>query len=223
VVADLLQRVRVSGQPSLVGHTDDVASSVPGSDHPSARDGSSEGVATLSARSAPSDMEAETASRRRQVPISAQIELDVWRRAQRSGLFLTVFSGYLAIGAVAVTFVPAVGQLLERWMGIALWAMAVAGAIFSSFALGNRKAAPILDASTAPVQSRPPPEPWETLPEIVALRAGGKRYRLIGDLFVASPNFELATIFLWLTGIILTVSPYTSPFADLFHRFGVSK
>lgn len=54
------------------------------------------------------------------------------------------------------------------------------------------------------------PEQWESLPQIVSLRAG-KRFRLMGNVYVASPSFEIATLVYGLTAIVLSLSPNTNP------------
>jgi hypothetical protein len=43
------------------------------------------------------------------------------------------------------------------------------------------------------------------------LRAGGKRYRLLGDVLIASPFFELVVIVFLVTLVVTTFSPETSP------------
>jgi hypothetical protein len=73
----------------------------------------------------------------------------------------------------------------------------------------------------APPEPWGPPEPWESLSDIVALRAGGKWYHLIGGLTVASPYLEVSTIIFAVTTIAASFSPLTSPFYFLFLRRGV--
>jgi hypothetical protein len=154
---------------------------------------------------------------RRQIPASVLIELGVWQRARLNGAILLVISAALCGILLPVAFgVISYGNFpTDPLYGITAIAAGylLYAARFEAMERKRKAAEPEHSVSAL----APPESPrWETLPEILELRGGGKRYRLLGDIAVASPYFEIVLILFVFTLVVATFSRNTSPWMDLF-------
>jgi hypothetical protein len=167
-----------------------------------------------SMRKSSSPTQGEQDSPLRDLPISVRIELIVWEQAKTVGRGLLMFS----LGLCSITLIQALFRAmgmgtfsLHRWIALVVFTLGAVGAVFCLQALlreSFKRPSPAF-FDTSPSKS-PSHEPWQTLPEIISLRAGGKRYPLIGDLSAASPFLEITTIVLLVTAAIAAVSSYVS-------------
>ena len=146
----------------------------------------------------PTPEEEETV--RRRIPIHERVALARASRAKRTGLIILCLSLWL-------TGVLAAGRYLTFWgyfpsdLLIAVYAVTLFGLIF--FATVAARSSGMSMAGAAPGAAI---ADWERLPEILALRSQRPPYRLLGDLAMASPYFEITLAILLIGGVVGTVS-----------------
>ena len=134
---------------------------------------------------------------RRQIPTRVRIDLTVARRARMMGLIM------LAIG-LSLTATLLAGRVLYSSSYSDLLVGAYALTVISAGYLGwiaweYSRMKPYYGSSESEGD-------WEKLPEIIALRAQRYPYRLLGNVSVASPYFEITLIVLVVGVIVGTVS-----------------
>ncbi len=155
-----------------------------------------------------------------QVPASVQIELRVWRQAKRNGMIMLFLSTVLC--GVMLPFVFGLPLFVNFPTDPLYWTILIATLYLiytERFEALERRRKAEEKENAPPAMAPPEPQRWETLPEILELRGGGKRYRLLGDIAVASPYFELVLVLFLFTFVAATMSKSTSPWMDLYSFF----
>ena len=146
----------------------------------------------------PTPEEEETV--RRRIPIHERVALARASRARRTGLAILCLSLWL-------TGVLAAGRYLTFWDFIpsdllfVVYAVTLFGLIFLATVAARSSRMSMAGADPAAEIAD-----WERLPEIVALRSQRTPYRLLGDLAMASPYFEITLAVLFIGVVVGTVS-----------------
>jgi cellulose biosynthesis protein BcsQ len=156
---------------------------------------------------------------RRQIPASVRIELGVWRRAKTNGLILLLIS--VVICGALLTAAFGVFMFGRAPMEPLYWIIVIAAGYLLYAAWSEAQERNLLKSTMGPswYADSHPSQQWETLPEILELRAGGKRYNLVGDVSVASPYFEIVVILFLVTLVVATISRNTTPVFDILDFF----
>lgn len=156
---------------------------------------------------------------RRQIPASVRIELGVWRRAKINGTILLAISVVICGALLPAAF----GFFIfgKTPMDPLYWIIMIAGGYLLYTASSEARERKLLKSTASPSQEvdSDTSQEWETLPEILELRAGGKRYNLIGDVSVASPYFEIVVVLFSVTLMVATISRYTTPVLEILDFF----
>ena len=165
----------------------------------------------------------EEAQLRRTLPPSVRIELNVWRGAKVAGSVFLAVSVLVCTATVALA-VEAV--YVGSWIVNALYFVVLVAALYSAATLylENQKArrlerqlAEVTPSAPSAIDSSAQDErPWEILPEVVALRAGGKRFYLFGAINAASPYFEIGTVLYIAAALLTSFSPLANPLWRIF-------
>jgi hypothetical protein len=148
-----------------------------------------------------------------------RIELGVWRRAKKNGLILLLVSVVICGALLLAAF----GVLIfdRAPMEPLYWIIVIAGGYLLYTAWSEARERNLIKSKKGPSSDADSDssEQWETLPEILELRAGGKRYNLVGDVSVASPYFEIVVILFLVTLVVATISRHTTPIFDILDFF----
>jgi hypothetical protein len=150
---------------------------------------------------------------RRQIPPSVLIELSVWRQAKVNGLVLLVIGLATCLPVLAIAFGFLSWEISRVWTAPLYLVIVLATPYLLYTAWHEARIRGVKmrlsDIDDGPLQK------WETLPEIVSLRAGGKRYRLLGEVLIASPFFEIVVVLFVITLVVASFSRNTSPLYNL--------
>jgi len=155
---------------------------------------------------------------RRQIPPSVLIELGVWRRAKINGYALLVISALVCVPVLMVAFGVWPLSFPTGWIRPVYWVIVLAAVflLYTAWVESRGRGNKVDAVSSSDIDSASAYQEWETLQEIVDLRAGGKRFRLLGDILIASPYFELVVIVFLVTLVVTTFSRETTPFPSRF-------
>jgi hypothetical protein len=150
-------------------------------------------------------------------PPSVMVELELWEQARKFGRYWLAFSVGLLVTAVVMTlgrvlnlgmhYNDIVQNLIYNLNYAFETVIYLLIAVLFTFSLSRLLIGRAVVENPSAVASGP--EPWVSSPEVIALRAGGRKVRIIGDLYAASPFFELATLLYLISTLFLVARLWT--------------